>query len=63
MADSHFIIEKQTDGQTTRTGIRQLKEQQSIEEIARILGGAEITKTVLDSAKEMITLAKKNKKR
>ena len=63
MADSHFIIEKQTDGQTTRTGIRQLKEQQSIEEIARILGGAEITKTVLGSAKEMITLAKKNKKR
>ncbi|WOO36200.1 DNA repair protein RecN [Anaerocolumna sp. AGMB13020] len=63
MADSHFIIEKQTDGQTTRTGIRQLEEQQSVEEIARILGGAEITKTVLDSAKEMITLAKKNKKR
>jgi len=63
MADNHFIIEKQTDGHTTKTGIRQLREQESIEEIARILGGAEITRTVLDSAKEMITLAKKNKKR
>lgn len=62
MADTHFIIEKQTDGITTRTGIRQLKESESIEEIARILGGAQITNTVLESAKEMILLAKKNKK-
>ncbi len=61
MADVHYIIEKNTDGMTTRTDIRQLNETESIEEIARILGGAVITKTVLESAEEMKQLAKKNK--
>lgn len=63
MADAHYIIEKQTDGISTQTGIRQLKEQESIEEIARILGGAQITRTVMDNAREMILLAKKNRKK
>lgn len=61
MADIHYIIEKNTDGMTTRTDIRQLNETESVEEIARILGGAVITKTVLESAEEMKQLAKKNK--
>lgn len=61
MADVHYIIEKNTDGMTTKTDIRQLNETESIEEIARILGGAVITKTVLESAEEMKQLAKKNK--
>ncbi len=61
MADTHYIIEKNTDGMTTRTDIRQLNESESIEEIARILGGAMITKTVIESAQEMKQLAKKNK--
>lgn len=63
MADTHYIIEKNTDGRTTRTEIRQLKEQESIEEIARILGGARITKTVIESAQEMKQLAKKTKQK
>lgn len=62
MADNHYIIEKHTDGITTKTSIRQLKEEESITEIARILGGMAITKTVIESAKEMKLLAKKNKK-
>lgn len=63
MADTHYIIEKNTDGRTTRTEIRQLKDQESIEEIARILGGARITKTVIESAQEMKQLAKKTKQK
>ncbi|SHJ83839.1 DNA replication and repair protein RecN [Anaerocolumna jejuensis DSM 15929] len=63
MADTHYIIEKNTDGRTTRTEIRQLKDQESIEEIARILGGARITKTVIESAEEMKQLAKKTKQK
>ncbi|SHO51412.1 DNA repair protein RecN [Anaerocolumna xylanovorans] len=62
MADNHYIIEKHTDGITTKTDIRQLKEEESIAEIARILGGTVITKTVIESAKEMKQMAKKNKK-
>ncbi len=62
MADYHYIIEKTTDGFSTRTSIRNLEEKESIEEIARILGGAAITDTVMHSAKEMKELAKKTKK-
>lgn len=62
MADSHYIIEKTTDGITTSTSIKYLKENDSIAEIARILGGAVITDTILQSAKEMKELAKTTKK-
>ncbi len=61
MADTHFLIEKQVDEGETRTKIRRLTEEGSIEELARILGGAKITKTVMESAKEMKKLAKGKK--
>lgn len=57
MADSHYIIQKAVQDDKTSTSIAQLEEQGSVEEIARILGGAEITDTVLSSAKEMKELA------
>lgn len=62
MADTHYIIEKNTDGITTNTNIRQLEETEVIEELARILGGAKITDTVLTSALEMKELANNTKK-
>ena len=62
MADTHFIIEKVTDGKSTSTNIRRLNEEESIIEIARILGGAKITDTVIESAREMKELANKTKK-
>ena len=61
MADTHFIIEKESDGASTRTSIKPLDWDGSVEEIARILGGAVITDTVLESAREMKTLAKHSK--
>ncbi len=57
MADTHYVIEKKTDGKSTQTMIRQLKEEEAISELARILGGAKITDNVLNSAKEMKSLA------
>ncbi|MCI8416070.1 MAG: DNA repair protein RecN [Lachnospiraceae bacterium] len=57
MADSHFLIEKQVREGETRTNIRKLTETESVEELARILGGARITDTVLKSAREMKDLA------
>lgn len=62
MADSHYIIEKETDGLRTNTSIRYLHEEESISEIARILGGAIITDSVIYSAKEMKELALTTKK-
>ncbi|MDO4475927.1 MAG: DNA repair protein RecN [Lachnospiraceae bacterium] len=63
MADTHFEIEKATrDGHTT-TRIRQLSEEEIIEELARILGGVSVTQTVRESAQEMKRLADEIKRR
>ena len=61
MADAHFLIEKTVEDQTTTTDIQLLNEEQSVEEIARILGGAEITAAVLENAREMKELANRTK--
>ena len=53
MADAHFLIEKTVQGQVTTTGIRRLKASEEVEELARMLGGVEITDTVLENAQEM----------
>lgn len=61
MADSHFVIEKKADNSVTQTNIRRLKEEESVLELARILGGAKITDTVIKNAKEMKELAEHTK--
>ncbi len=58
MADSHYLIEKSVSGGNTKTTISLLDSEKQIGELARILGGAEITATVLQSAAEMKKLAK-----
>ena len=50
-----------TPRRLTRTQIRLLDEDASVEEIARILGGAQITEHTMESAKEMKELARKKK--
>jgi len=62
MADTHFIIEKKTDGRTTETVVRELNETEIVEELARILGGAAITDRVIENAREMKELATTSKK-
>lgn len=61
MADSHYKIEKSTDGIVTTTSIVSMDEKASIDELARMLGGAQITQAVLKSAAEMRMLAEKQK--
>ena len=60
MADRHFLIDKTTDGQSTKTVVKPLSEEETVDELARMLGGAEITDSVRQNAKEMRMLAKKN---
>lgn len=57
MADSHFLIEKKSQRNKTVTHIRKLEEEESIQELGRMLGGAKVTDTVLQSAREMKDLA------
>ena len=53
MSDAHFLIEKSVQGQMTTTGIRRLKANEEVEELARMLGGVEISEKVLENARDM----------
>ena len=57
MADAHYLIEKHVDNNVTKTEIMVLNEEESIQELARILSGAKITDAVVENAREMKTLA------
>lgn len=59
MADSHYLIEKSVQDGKTVTHIEALDEEASVQELARMLGGVQITDTVLESAREMKRLAKR----
>ena len=61
MADAHYAIEKNVENGETKTSIHLLNRQEEVMELARILGGAEITDTVIQSAKEMKELANRTK--
>lgn len=57
MADTHFVIEKAVENATTISHIRRLDDEQSVAELARMLGGVEITETVYKNAREMKQMA------
>lgn len=54
LADQHFRISKVSDGKTTRTGISLLDKNERIDELARMLGGVEITRKTREHAAEML---------
>ena len=54
LANHHFRISKVTDGKATRTRIRELDTDERIDELARMLGGVEITKKTREHAAEML---------
>ena len=58
MADGHFLIEKSVRKERTTTSIRALAKEESLNELARLLGSGEMTKAVLENAKEMKENAK-----
>jgi DNA repair protein RecN (Recombination protein N) len=53
----HLRVSKLTDGRTTRTSLTGLDMDQRIEEIARMLGGIEVTAKAREHAKEMLRKA------
>ncbi len=54
LADAHFRVSKVTDGKATRTGVHALGKDERIDEVARMLGGVEITQKTIDHAAEML---------
>ncbi|MCR5688278.1 MAG: DNA repair protein RecN [Lachnospiraceae bacterium] len=52
-ATTHFLIEKQAEGSHTSTKVTALTYRQSVEELARLLAGSDITNSVLASAEEL----------
>ncbi len=58
MADTHFLIEKQVINDRTVTGIHKLSEEESLTEMARLLGSGNVTEAVLGNAREMKEMAR-----
>jgi DNA repair protein RecN (Recombination protein N) len=54
LATQHFRVSKVTDGKATRTSVQPLGKEARIEELARMLGGVEITTKTLEHAAEML---------
>ncbi|MTI94875.1 MAG: DNA repair protein RecN [Firmicutes bacterium] len=61
MADSHYYIMKEAAAGRTQTMVRRLDQEGRVEELARMLGGAEVTPATLRHAREMLGLAGKIK--
>ena len=59
LGNNHFRIMKISDGKSTKTGITLLNDDERTEEIARMLGGVEITQRTRDHAAEMLAAGAK----
>jgi DNA repair protein RecN (Recombination protein N) len=58
-ADSHYRVAKKESAGRTHVEVKQLTEEERMEEIARMLGGIKITSKTLDHAREMLKNAHK----
>ncbi|MCL2373419.1 MAG: DNA repair protein RecN [Defluviitaleaceae bacterium] len=57
MADTHFRIEKKLEADRTVTRVTPLPLEEATSELARLIGGAEITQATISAAREMKLLA------
>ena len=62
MADRHFVIEKSSTEDNTITDIRPIEKEESLGELARLLGSDTLTEAALTNAREMRSLALEHKK-
>ena len=50
----HFFVSKETDGEMTETHMQVLDKRARLQELARLLGGSEVTRNTLANAKELL---------
>lgn len=62
MADAHFVIEKSATDDNTITDIRRMETQESLGELARLLGSDTLTDAALSNAREMREQAGQHKR-
>ncbi len=55
-ADRHFKVEKSSDGAIVASGVRQLSEDERVDEIARMLAGLEESASAREHAAELLSL-------
>lgn len=55
-ADTHFRVEKRSDGSIVESGVEKLSESQRVEEIARMLAGLEESASALEHASELLAM-------
>ena len=60
-ADRHFLIEKNVQEGKTKPEIHALNEEASVKELARLLGGEELTEAALQNARSLKAKAKEKK--
>lgn len=63
MADINYLISKNVINDKTYTNIIKMNDKEKQQEIARMIGGTEVTKLTLENSKEMINMANKQKKK
>lgn len=54
MSDYHLLISKASNADRTTTQVKELKDENKIDEIARMISGASVTELTRENAKEMI---------
>lgn len=62
MSDNHFLVSKNVKDEKTYTNIECITNKQKQHEIARMIGGSEITQLTLKNSMEMVNMALKRKK-
>ncbi|GHU62505.1 DNA repair protein RecN [Clostridia bacterium] len=60
-ADHHYLLEKSTSGSETFTTLREIKGEERVDELARLLGGRHVTGKARENARELIALARETK--
>ncbi len=54
LADRHLLVSKRVEGERTRTSVSAISHDQRVGEVARMLGGVDVTETTLAHAREML---------
>jgi DNA repair protein RecN (Recombination protein N) len=57
-ADTHYLVEKSTDGDMTTSALRVLSKTEHEEEIARLISGAKVTNHSLEAARSLLKEAR-----
>lgn len=63
MADAHLFISKLATDDETQTRVDLLEEKGRIDELARLMGGVEVTETTRKHAREMLRMARQSKEK